>query len=256
MHVVSSTTVCARAKAPGILDLLTKHPSSKRGLFEDTFCPACLKTLSKLSIEPEEARQKAEEYREKKGYHGPLTPSDLRSLGQLQEANSNQEQREEGSRRSSTSSTCTLFPGLDPHKLAVEPRFDPAFQTGLPAQRKVSEADIGSQPLVFDGGLGVAEIDEFGNAVEGEGGIKRPLPAFLYPYADDFELGDLGRPQLSSENPMQAVETEGRRGSRPKEEMPRAMPQRTVQVAEYCEVDIARAAREVERKAEEYWGFI
>lgn len=175
---------------------------------------------------------------------------------------SNQAPQTAQSRRSSTSSTCTLFPAPSPDQLSLAPKYDLFFQPGLPnpnpnplspRRRKLSEgdADIGSQPLVFSG-FGVAEVDDFGNALEGEGGIKRPLPAFLHPYPDDFEMGDLGSHVIkgNEEDPRQVVEFEGRRGSRAKGEIPRAMPLRREVV------DGEAAVREAERRTEEYWGVI
>lgn len=113
------------------------------------------------------------------------------------------------------------------------------------------------------------ERDEFGNLVEGA--IARPLPAFLHPYVDEFELGNLGRPAPTSMRELQdaidGLDETGRNeeddsgekeARRPKGDMPMVMPQRGESSSRgmYKDFEAVRAAREAERRAEEYCGII
>jgi hypothetical protein len=126
------------------------------------------------------------------------------------------------SKRSSTSSTCTLWPGprLGSANADASDLVSPSAFTSTEGARRSSEADIGIQRLDT---LGLLEVDEFGAEIE----IPVPLPAYFSRdgliHPDAFELKNL-EIELPGLTNWEGFERQ--RVTKPPQPIPKETPQR------------------------------
>jgi hypothetical protein len=280
MHTTTGTSPCSSsftARTTSFCSFFLATPKTackptSGEIFLYYFCASCQKFWSKLGIENTEARQRTLEYRQMANYHGSLAPLQGREIGEVnffredlavtenwgrqedgdaryaaqlnawwgpgKETSKGRKSRSKGkevdrgeekveeprSRRSSVSSTITIWPG--------------------PGARKTSEAEIGDQRLVEETGMveGMAELEEFGMAVEPPLSMPAVLVGVGNVHSDEFELVSLER---ELPGPVNGEGSERQEVTRPVAPFPKPMPQRVGSLSlKAGAAEAARGARE------------